>query len=143
MVQLLASLKKRNDMKRENDIIRADKGLLLVYIGDGTIWGKAARLASYNGKVLEEGDFEERDFEDLYGIGWAKVDGEWYCFKGMTYAEIKTFVVKLHYSYDDQIALMLNYDEFPSEYGQRYEEMQAWRDVAANIARRITETNQQ
>lgn len=54
-----------------------------------------------------------------------------------TYAEAKTAAVKLYYSNDDQIALMINY-QFDSEtYRDAYFEMQSWREIAARIATRL------
>jgi hypothetical protein len=114
-------------MIKENDIIKADSGKLLVYKPENILWGKAARLADYNGKMLTEDDFYEVPEDDLDCI-----DGTWYNFKGQNYAAIKTFIIKLHYSNDDQIAIMLNGDE------EKMKEMQEWREYASYIARKNT-----
>ena len=116
-------------MVRTEDIIRADKDKVLFYKPENRIWGKAARLAKYKDHILTEDDFEEVS-EDLIVV----IDDKSYYFRGMSYAEIKMFVIKLHYSNDDQIALMLNYQSNPSKYEQAYQNMQNWRDYAGNIA---------
>ena len=113
----------------QDDIIKAEEGKLLYYIPENIIWGKAARLAKYKEHQLTIEDFEEIDEN-----GVECIDGIQYNFKGMTYAAIKTFIIKLHYSNDDQIALMLNYQSNPSKYEQAYQNMQNWRDYAGNIA---------
>lgn len=61
------------------------------------------------------------------------IDGFEYNFKGKTYAEIKTFIIKLHYSNDDQIAIMLNKD-MNEEAAEKYEKMQEWREFASEVA---------
>lgn len=58
---------------------------------------------------------------------------------GFSYADAKAAVVKTRYSYDDQIALMLNYERQPGTYGMDYEEMQYWRDIATEVAQRLVE----
>lgn len=111
-------------MIKQDDIIKAEQGKILVYKPDNKIWGKAARLATYKGHVLTEEDFEEVDESELEYI-----DNVWYDFRNMSYAAIKTFIIKLHYSNDDQIAIMLNNDE------EKMREMQEWREYASNIAK--------
>lgn len=56
----------------------------------------------------------------------------------LNYKLIKTEVVKLKYSNDDQIALMLNWQANPEAYQERYDEMQAWRDYAGDVARKYS-----
>lgn len=63
----------------------------------------------------------------------AKYDG-----KTPSYAEVKSDVVKVRYSYDDQIALMINYQDDQEKYRKAYEEMQQWRNIASYIAKEIT-----
>lgn len=110
-------------MIKENDIIKADSGKLLVYKPENILWGEAARLAEYKGHKLTEEDFEEVD-ESRFEL----INGIWYDFRGKSYAYIKTFIIKLHYSNDDQIAIMLNNDE------DKMNEMQEWREYATTIA---------
>jgi hypothetical protein len=56
---------------------------------------------------------------------------------GFTYAQAKAAVVKMYYSYDDRIALMLNYQENPEDYTTAYQEMQSWREVAGQVAKKL------
>ena len=114
-------------MTRQDDIIKADERKLLVYTPTGKLWGKAARLSVYNGRQLTEDDFEEVDDSEFEHI-----DNSWYDFRGKSYTHIKTFIIKLHYSNDDQIAIMLNDDE------DKMREMQEWREYAASVARNYT-----
>ena len=114
-------------MIKQDDIIVADEGKILVYKPENKVWGKIARLAQYKGHTLTEEDFEEVDESVL-----ERIDNIWYDFRSMTYAAIKTFVIKLHYSNDDQIAIILNNDE------DKMREMQEWREYAASIAGKYT-----
>ena len=112
----------------ENGFLIADEGKVLRYIPRREMWGKKARLGvAVLGKTLVEEDFDEIEEEDLEYI-----DGVWYDFRNMTYAAIKTFIIKLRYSNDDQIAIMLNGDQ------ERYDTMQAWREYAREIATKYT-----
>lgn len=110
-------------MIKQDDIIKAEEGKLLLFKPENKVWGKAARLAQYRGNVLTEEDFEEVDKLNLEYI-----DNNWYDFKGMSYTDIKTFIIKLRYSNNDQIAILLNDDK------DKMKEMQEWRAYAANIA---------
>ena len=114
-------------MIKQNDIIKAEEGKILVYKPENKLWGKAARLATYKGHTLTEEDFEEVDESSLECI-----DNIWYDFRNMTYAAIKTFIIKLHYSNDDQIAIMLNNDE------DKMREMQEWREFASLTAKKYS-----
>lgn len=112
-------------MIRQDDIIKAEEGKILLYKPENKLWGKAARLAQYKSHTLTENDFEEVDESNLECI-----DGVWYDFRGMTYAAIKTMIIKLHYSNDDQIAIMLNNNE------EKMMKMQEWREYASLTAKR-------
>ena len=114
-------------MIKQDDIIIADEGKLLVYKPENKVWGKTARLAQYKDHTLTEEDFEEVDESTLECI-----DGVWYDFRNTTYVAIKTFVIKLHYSNDDQIAIMLNNDE------DKMREMQEWREFASLTAKKYS-----
>lgn len=122
-------------MIKENDIIKAEEGKLLYCVYNNQIWGKAARLATLFEHQLIEDDFIEVNEED-----YECIDGIWYDFKYMSYAAIKTLIIKLHYSNDDQIALMLNYQSNPEKYKDAYDNMQAWRDYATQIANKRSKT---
>lgn len=50
------------------------------------------------------------------------------------YAAIKEYIIKSRYTYDEQIAIMLNKDK-TKEDTILYNKMQEWRDFAASIAR--------
>lgn len=114
-------------MIKQDDVIKADEGKILLYKPENKMWGKAARLATYKGHILTEEDFEEVDDSNFECI-----DNVWYDFRNMSYAAIKTFIIKLHYSNDDQIAIMLNDNE------DKMKEMQEWREYAASVARNYT-----
>ena len=119
----------------QDNIIKAEECKLLVYTPTGELWGKAARLSVYNGRQLTEDDFEEVDDSEFECI-----DKVWYDFRGKSYAHIKTFIIKLHYSNDDQIAIMLNNEiDMSGEATDRYREMQEWREYASSIAKKYTE----
>lgn len=68
--------------------------------------------------------------------------GEWFMIrpKSMSYADIKVALIKMRYSNDDQMALMLNKDD--SEEGlMYYNKMQEWREFASNIAKQTNVIN--
>ncbi len=121
-------------MIKQDNIIKAEEGKILIYKPENKPWGKAARLAQYKGHTLTEEDFEEVDEGDLECI-----DNVWYDFRNMSYADIKTRIIKLHYSNDDQIALMLNYQSDPDRYKEKYDIMQDWRSYASEIAKKYTD----
>lgn len=52
------------------------------------------------------------------------------------YAKLKTNIIKMRYTNDDQIAIMLNKDE-GGEKLLDYERMQAWREWASQVAHKI------
>lgn len=114
-------------MIKQDDIIKADEGKILRYKPENKLWGKAARLAQYKGHTLTEEDFEEVDESNLECI-----DNIWYDFRNMSYAAIKTLIIKLHYSNDDQIAIMLNNNE------EKMREMQEWREFASLTAKKYS-----
>lgn len=114
-------------MIRQDDIIKAEEGKILLYKPDNKLWGKAARLAQYKDHILTEEDFEEVDESEFECI-----DNAWYDFRNMSYAAIKTFIIKLHYSNDDQIAIILNNNE------EKMREMQEWREFASLIAKKYS-----
>lgn len=119
-------------MIKQDDIIKAEEGKVLLYTPDNIIWGKAARLAKFKEHVLVESDFTEIPIDGLEVI-----DGVYYDFKNMSYAAIKTFIIKLHYSNDDQIAIMLNNEiDMSGEATERYKKMQEWREYATTIAKK-------
>ena len=60
--------------------------------------------------------------------------------KNFSYVEVKTAVIKMRYSNDDQIALMLNKDS-SEEDALLYEKMQEWRNFAATIATEVSKHN--
>ena len=121
-------------MIKQDDIIKAEESKILLYKPENKVWGKAARLVTYKGHTLTEEDFEEVDEDSLECI-----DGVWYDFRNMSFADIKTFIIKLHYSNDDQIALMLNYQSDPDKYKEKYDIMQDWRSYASEIAKKYAD----
>ncbi len=121
-------------MIKQDNIIKADEGKILLYKPENKLWGKAARLATYKGHQLTVEDFSEIDETDA-----VKIDGMYYVFYNWKYADIVEFIIKCKYTYDAQIALMLNYQEFPDQYQEKYNEMQEWRKFAKEAAMRFTE----
>ncbi len=117
-------------MIQTQDILIAGKGKLLYYPAENTVWrgGEVTRFAFYNGRQLTVEDFSEIDETDV-----VKIDGMDYVFYNWE------FVIKTSYTYDAQIALMLNYQEFPDQYREKYNEMQEWRKFAKEVAKRFTE----
>lgn len=117
-------------MIKIDNIIKADKGKTLYYIPEDRLWGgPTARLANYKDHLLVEDDFIELYEEDVIMI-----DGKNYIFIGWSYSDIKTFIIKLHYSNDNQIALILNYQLNPDKYEVDFKKMQEWRNYASEIA---------
>lgn len=53
-----------------------------------------------------------------------------------SYAEWKSAIIKWRYSNDDQIAIILNRDDSEGD-RLKYERMQAWRDWASTLAKKI------
>lgn len=58
--------------------------------------------------------------------------------KKLDYASIKEHLIKSRYTYDEQLAIMLNKDK-TSDGKLQYSRMQAWRDFAGEIARIVDE----
>lgn len=56
-----------------------------------------------------------------------------------TYAKLKTDIIKMRYSNDDQIAIMLNVDNGNEDSANNYKRMQDWRTYATNVAKKIME----
>lgn len=121
-------------MVQTYDILIAGEGKLLYYPAENIVWGKMARLATYKGHQLTVEGFSEIDETDA-----VKIDGMYYVFYNWKYADIVEFIIKCKYTYDAQIALMLNYQEFPDQYREKYNEMQEWRKFAKEVAKRFTE----
>jgi hypothetical protein len=53
---------------------------------------------------------------------------------GLSYEGIKSTIIKSRYSYDDQIAIMLNKDE-SEEKRMHFDKMQQWREFAAGLTK--------
>lgn len=123
---IIIYIQQLKDMIKENDIIKAEEGKLLYCTYTHQVWGKAARLATLFEHQLVEEDFEEVDESDF-----ELIDGVYYDFRNKPYTYIKTFIIKLHYTNNDQIAIMLNNDEY------KMTEMQAWREYATKIAKKF------
>lgn len=62
------------------------------------------------------------------------------CVKKFDYASIKEQIIKSRYSYDEQIAIILNLDR-SDEDRLLYQKMQEWRDFASEIARIVAVQN--
>lgn len=90
----------------------------------------------------DEADYEELRLPEKLDV---QADGNrvsWYgglfsCVVGaLNYEEVKKAVVKLRYTNDDQLAVMLNRDKADGE--RMYVRMQDWRTFATEIAREAT-----
>ena len=131
-------------MKKEGNQIKSDVGKTLLCNWDGENYGYEFWLgyAYYkDGEALSEPYLlTENDFTEIDDPWIEEVTAnELGLQNGFTYGDAKAAVVKVRYSYDDQIALMLNYEENPQKYEEAYIDMQKWRDVASTIAKRLIE----
>ena len=114
------------------------------------VYSEAGSYLKYtNGKIIgfnlngDIKDFEEVELGEPLDI---KVKGNqitindkilWFI-DSSDYATIKTTIIKLRYSNDDQMAIILNKDS--SEEGLMYwQKMQEWRDWASEVATQIVE----
>lgn len=121
----------------QGNTIIAENGKELFRKADNWCFGTELTLGyTYyiGGKKLDEPKLEvPEDYEEHFAI---YTDGGVAAVDELDYKVIKTEVVKLKYSNDDQIALMLNWQANPEAYQERYDEMQAWRDYAGEVARK-------
>lgn len=124
-------------------ILRPSAGKLLRNKQDGAVGSLfVLGLTRYvRGERMEppynytQADFEEVDDPDFPTLTKESLGLQ----DGFSYADAKSAVVKTRYSYDDQIALMLNHERDPETYGADYDEMQYWRDIATEVAQRLVE----
>lgn len=126
-------------MKQEGIKLIADKGKVLYCTFLESIFGKEVSLGNIyydkNGILLKEPyllemkDFKEIDESDIELCENIKPFNA-------SYTDIKTTIIKLKYSNDDQIALILNYQDNPEKYYEAYNEMQNWRDKASELAKK-------
>ena len=105
--------------------------------------GKVIKSATYKG-YQHEGNLE--DFEELTidlnsgsihdGLIW--FDNAVMQVRKLDYVGWKTYIVKLRYTNDDQIAIMLNKDNSEEDL-LRYNKMQEWREWASELSAKILE----
>ena len=105
--------------------------------------GKVIKSATFKG-YQHEGNLE--DFEELPidlnsgsihdGLIW--FDNIVMQLRKLDYVGWKTYIVKLRYSNDDQIAIILNKDN-SEEDTIRYNKMQEWREWAGQLSAKILE----
>lgn len=131
-------------MKQEGIKLIADKGKVLWCTFLEFNYGRDVSLGyvyyDKDNVLLEEPYLlEAKDFEEIVDPQITNPEPSYYGLpeRGFTYADAKAAVVKVYYSYDDQIALMLNYDENPEKYEEAYREMQQWREVAGHVAKKL------
>lgn len=131
-------------MKQEGIKLIADKGKVLYCTFLESNYGREVGLGyiyyDKDGKRLEEPYLLElKDFKEILDPQIENPQPSYFGLpeSGFTYADAKAAVVKVYYSYDDQIALMLNYAENPEEYADAYQEMQWWRDIAGQVAKKL------
>lgn len=131
-------------MKQEGIKLIADKGKVLYCTFLESNYGREVSLGyvyyDKDGVLLEEPYLlEAKDFEEITDPQIENPEPSYFGLpeSGFTYADAKAAVVKVYYSYDDQIALMLNYEEYPDRYAEAYQEMQQWREVAGEVAKKL------
>lgn len=131
-------------MKQEGIKLIADKGKVLYCTFLESNYGREVSLGyvyyDKDGVLLKEPYLlEAKDFEDITDPQIKNPEPNYFGLpeRGFTYADAKAAVVKVYYSYDDQIALMLNYAKNPEQYQAAYGEMQAWRDIAGEVAKKL------
>lgn len=128
-------------MKQEGNKLIADNGKVLYCTFLRNNYGKEISLGYVyydkdNYKLEEPYLLKEEDFEEI-----DESDAELYNYirpliLNASYNELKTQIVKFKYSNDDQIALMLNYQNDSEKYYEAYNEMQNWRDKASELAKK-------
>lgn len=128
-------------MKQEGNKLIADNGKVLYCTFLQNNYGEEISLGYvYYDKdnykleepyLLKEKDFEEIDESDVELYDYIRP-----LILNVSYNELKTQIVKFKYSNDDQIALMLNYQDDPEKYYEAYNEMQNWRDKASKLAKK-------
>lgn len=131
-------------MKQEGIKLIADKGKVLWCTFLEANYGREISLGYVyydkdGQKLLEPYLLEAKDFEEITDPQIENPEPSYFGLpeSGFTYADAKAAVVKVYYSYDDQIALMLNYEEYPDRYAEAYQEMQQWREVAGEVAKKL------
>ena len=116
-------------MYRIKDKLYADAGYIL-------------RAGNYRTFVMEDrvgAEEESIDIDNIKIIGKVIVlDSIPVIVDKFEYGELKSRLVKFQYSYDDQIAIILNKDD-SEESLLRYEKMQAWREWAGIVAKKVME----
>ena len=114
-------------MYRIKDKLYADAGYIL-------------RAGNYRTFVMEDrvgAEEESIDIDNIKIIGKVIVlDSIPVIVDKFEYGELKSRLVKFQYSYDDQIAIILNKDD-SEESLLRYEKMQAWREWAGMVAKKV------
>lgn len=110
------------------------------------------KLYADAGYILQAGNYRAFAMEDRVGAEEESIDTDNIKIVGnfvmvdnipimldkIDYGELKSKLVKFQYSYDDQIAIMLNKDD-SEESLLRYEKMQAWREWAGSVAKDVME----
>ncbi len=114
-------------MYRIKDKLYADAGCIL-------------RAGNYRAFVMEDrvgAEEESIDTDNIKVIGsLVIVDSIPIMVDKLEYGELKSKLVKFQFSYDDQIAIMLNrYENEESE--MRWMRMQAWRKWAGSVAKKV------
>ena len=105
--------------------------------------GKVIKSATYQG-YQHEGNLE--DFEELpidlnsgkINSGLIQFDNAFMILRKLDYVGWKTHIVKIRYSNDDQIAIILNKDNSEEDL-LRFNKMQEWRVWAGQLANKILE----
>lgn len=120
-----------------NKII-ADDGKTLMRKADRLLCGSELELGYtwYIGNKQVSPPRQElpEDYCDVYDI--EVEEGIHFYAERADYAYLKTGIVNLKYTNDDQIALMLNYQQDPDAYHEDYAAMQRWRAKAREVASR-------
>lgn len=123
----------------EGKLIKADEGKYLQRISDGVIFGTELTLGytHYINGVKCTPPIQEKatDYIDVTEIKVS--DTESIYVTDLSYSLLKAAIVKLKYSYDGQIAIIINHQIEPNNdvYTKKYNDMQDWREKAGVIAK--------
>lgn len=119
--------------------ITADEGKLLLRKADNLLFGKELTLGYtwyINGELINPPHLEVP--EDYTDTNYIEINGANYPIMSFDINYLIDYIIKLKYSPEDQIAILCNIELDPTNeyYVTRYNEMQDWRKVAKEIAKK-------
>ena len=137
-----------------NNHFKASEGKVFRRLSDKRIFGNELYLGYiyYIGKIklyepllecIEHYEEVDEGTEDNDSIIIEINEGRLYVYgmnmgipESMDYKGLKSAIIKVKYSNDDQIAIILNRED-STEDEVRYQEMQRWREFAADVAKKV------